>query len=79
MIEQALVFGETVVIENLPEKVDPVLEPLLSRKTIKRGRLVLKHEQYTFKHFFSLQRSLKKTPTTALLRSIGVVARQIML
>lgn len=53
VIEQALVFGETVVIENLPEKVDPVLEPLLSRKTIKQGRLVLKHEQYTFKHFLA--------------------------
>ncbi|XP_026040676.1 dynein heavy chain 11, axonemal isoform X2 [Astatotilapia calliptera] len=41
VIEQALVFGETVVIENLPEKVDPVLEPLLSRKTIKQGRYIL--------------------------------------
>ncbi|XP_019220092.2 LOW QUALITY PROTEIN: dynein heavy chain 11, axonemal [Oreochromis niloticus] len=41
VIEQALVFGETVVIENLPEKVDPVLEPLLSRKTVKRGRYIL--------------------------------------
>lgn len=43
VIEQALVCGETVLIENLPEKVDPVLEPLLGRNTIKRGRLVLKH------------------------------------
>lgn len=47
MIEQALACGETVLIENLPEKIDPVLEPLLGRNTIKRGRLVLKHYIYT--------------------------------
>lgn len=40
-IERALAFGETVLIENLPEKVDPVLEPLLGRNTIKKGRFVL--------------------------------------
>nr|XP_040021026.1 dynein heavy chain 11, axonemal isoform X2 [Gasterosteus aculeatus aculeatus] len=40
VIEQALVCGETVLIENLPEKVDPVLEPLLGRNTIKRGRYI---------------------------------------
>lgn len=44
MIEQALVSGETVLIENLPEKIDPILEPLLSRKTTKRGRFVLKQQ-----------------------------------
>ncbi|KAF7658249.1 hypothetical protein LDENG_00015570 [Lucifuga dentata] len=40
VIEQALACGETVLIENLTEKVDPVLEPLLGRNTIKRGRYV---------------------------------------
>ncbi|KAL6109087.1 dnah11 [Pungitius sinensis] len=40
VIEQALLCGETVLIENLPEKVDPVLEPLLGRNTIKRGRYI---------------------------------------
>lgn len=40
VIKRALAFGETVLIENLPEKVDPVLEPLLGRNTIKRGRFV---------------------------------------
>ncbi|CAG6015638.1 unnamed protein product [Menidia menidia] len=40
VIEQALVCGDTVMIENLPEKVDPVLEPLLGRKTIKKGRYI---------------------------------------
>lgn len=42
VIERALACGETVLIENLPEKVDPVLEPLLGKNTIKKGRLVLK-------------------------------------
>lgn len=41
VIERALACGETVLIENLPEKVDPVLEPLLGRNTIKKGRFVL--------------------------------------
>ncbi|KAG7460462.1 dynein heavy chain 11, axonemal [Solea senegalensis] len=40
VIEVALSSGETVLIENLPEKVDPVLEPLLGRNTIKRGRYI---------------------------------------
>ncbi|XP_034084207.1 dynein heavy chain 11, axonemal [Gymnodraco acuticeps] len=40
VIEQALACGETVLLENLPEKVDPVLEPLLGRNTIKRGRYI---------------------------------------
>ncbi|XP_032374898.1 dynein heavy chain 11, axonemal isoform X1 [Etheostoma spectabile] len=40
VIKQALACGETVLIENLPEKVDPVLEPLLGRNTIKRGRYI---------------------------------------
>ncbi|XP_054638441.1 dynein axonemal heavy chain 11 isoform X2 [Dunckerocampus dactyliophorus] len=40
VIEEALVSGETVLIENLPERVDPVLEPLLGRNTIKRGRYI---------------------------------------
>ncbi|KAM4735000.1 dynein axonemal heavy chain 11 [Anableps anableps] len=40
VIEQALVYGETVLIENLSEKVDPVLEPLLGKRTIKRGRCI---------------------------------------
>ncbi|XP_049903056.1 dynein axonemal heavy chain 11 [Epinephelus moara] len=40
VIEKALACGETVLIENLPEKVDPILEPLLGRNTIKRGRYI---------------------------------------
>ncbi|XP_043973511.1 dynein axonemal heavy chain 11 isoform X1 [Gambusia affinis] len=41
VIEQALVCGETILIENLPEKVDPVLGNLLGKRTIKRGRCIL--------------------------------------
>ncbi|KAM7383622.1 hypothetical protein PAMP_003257 [Pampus punctatissimus] len=40
VIEQALACGETVLIENLQENIDPVLEPLLCRNTIKRGRYI---------------------------------------
>ena len=42
VIEHALASGETVLIENLKEKVEPVLEPLLCRNTIRRGRFVRK-------------------------------------
>jgi len=34
--------GDIVFIENVAESVDPVLEPLLGRNTIKKGRYVLK-------------------------------------
>uniref|UniRef100_A0A7N6BNC5 AAA+ ATPase domain-containing protein n=1 Tax=Anabas testudineus TaxID=64144 RepID=A0A7N6BNC5_ANATE len=40
VIEKALACGETVLIENLQENIDPVLEPLLGRRTIKRGRYI---------------------------------------
>uniref|UniRef100_A0A8C5QHE5 Dynein axonemal heavy chain 11 n=1 Tax=Leptobrachium leishanense TaxID=445787 RepID=A0A8C5QHE5_9ANUR len=39
-IESALASGDTVLIENLDEAVDPVLDPLLGRNTIKRGRYI---------------------------------------
>ncbi|MED6234546.1 hypothetical protein ATANTOWER_026276 [Ataeniobius toweri] len=45
VIEQALVWGETVLIENLPEKVDPVMEPLLGKRTIKKGRQTGSHSR----------------------------------
>lgn len=38
MIENAVSSGDTVLIENVEESVDPVLEPLLGRNTIKKGR-----------------------------------------
>ncbi|XP_063777851.1 dynein axonemal heavy chain 11 isoform X2 [Pseudophryne corroboree] len=39
-IENALASGDTVLIENLDETIDPVLDPLLGRNTIKRGRYI---------------------------------------
>ncbi|XP_063306953.1 dynein axonemal heavy chain 11 [Pelobates fuscus] len=39
-IESALASGDTILIENLDEAVDPVLDPLLGRNTIKRGRYI---------------------------------------
>lgn len=38
VIEQAVVAGDTVLIENLEESIDPVIDPLLGRHTIKKGR-----------------------------------------
>lgn len=57
VIEKALACGETVLIENLQENIDPVLEPLLGRRTIKRGRLVLKL-QYEHLHCFKDKKML---------------------
>ncbi|KAM4600952.1 dynein axonemal heavy chain 11 [Polymixia lowei] len=40
VIERAVASGEAVLVENLTERADPVLEPLLGRNTIKRGRYI---------------------------------------
>ncbi|XP_012590033.1 PREDICTED: dynein heavy chain 17, axonemal, partial [Condylura cristata] len=37
IIEQAISEGDTLLIENIGETVDPVLDPLLGRNTIKKG------------------------------------------
>ncbi|XP_041102237.1 dynein heavy chain 11, axonemal-like [Polyodon spathula] len=39
-IERAVAGGETVLIENLEETVEPVLDTLLGRNTIKKGRYI---------------------------------------
>ena len=39
-IERAVSSGETVLIENLGESVDPVLDPIIGRNTIKKGRAI---------------------------------------
>merc|ERR1711881_598159 len=39
-IERAVSNGDVVLIENLPEYVDPVLDPLLGRNTIKKGKYI---------------------------------------
>lgn len=38
VLEQAVVTGEPVLIENLEETIDPIIDPLLGRYTIKKGR-----------------------------------------
>uniref|UniRef100_A0A7M4FBW4 Dynein axonemal heavy chain 11 n=1 Tax=Crocodylus porosus TaxID=8502 RepID=A0A7M4FBW4_CROPO len=39
-IERALACGDTVLIENLGETIDPVLDHLLGRNTTKKGRYI---------------------------------------
>lgn len=40
VIEQSLATGATVLVENIGETVDPVLDPLLGRNLIKKGRAI---------------------------------------
>ena len=37
VIEKSVTHGEVLLLENIMENVDPVLEPLLGRNTIKMG------------------------------------------
>lgn len=39
-IEKAVANGDVVLIENIGESVDPVLDPLIGRNTIKKGRAI---------------------------------------
>uniref|UniRef100_A0A4W3JPZ5 Dynein axonemal heavy chain 11 n=1 Tax=Callorhinchus milii TaxID=7868 RepID=A0A4W3JPZ5_CALMI len=39
-VERALCSGDTILIENLEETIDPVLDPLLGRNTIKKGKYI---------------------------------------
>lgn len=38
LIERAIANGDCLLLENIGESVDPVLDPLLGRITIKKGR-----------------------------------------
>jgi len=40
VIEQSINSGATVLLENIEENVDPVLDPLLGRNLIKKGKYV---------------------------------------
>ena len=40
-IERAVANGDCVLIENMGESMDPVLDALVGRNTIKKGRYVL--------------------------------------
>ena len=39
-IEMAISNGDCLLLENIGESVDPVLDPLLGRLTIKKGRYI---------------------------------------
>ena len=39
-IERAVSSGDVVLIENIEESMDPVLEPIIGRNTIKKGRAI---------------------------------------
>lgn len=38
--ERAIASGEVVLLENIEESVDPVLDPIIGRNTIKKGRAI---------------------------------------
>lgn len=38
VIESAIIKGETVLIESIPENLDPVLDPLIGKNLIKKGQ-----------------------------------------
>lgn len=38
VIEKCIIQGETVLLENIEESVDPVLDTLLGRNLIKKGK-----------------------------------------
>lgn len=40
VIEQSISSGSTVLLESIEEHVDPVLDPLLGRNLIKKGKYV---------------------------------------
>lgn len=37
-VEQAIVGGNTLIIENIGEEIDPTLDPVLARAIYKKGR-----------------------------------------
>lgn len=43
-IEKCIVSGSTVLVENIGESIDPVLDPLLGRNLIKKGKYVFEYQ-----------------------------------
>ena len=39
-IEKCVSEGKTLLIENMPEEVEPVLDPLLGRQLVKKGKAI---------------------------------------
>jgi dynein heavy chain len=40
-LENAIRFGQTVLLENVEEELDPALEPILLKQTTKRGAMLI--------------------------------------
>uniref|UniRef100_A0A182IVR3 Dynein beta chain, ciliary n=4 Tax=Anopheles atroparvus TaxID=41427 RepID=A0A182IVR3_ANOAO len=55
VLEKALAKGSTVLIENISENVDPVLDSLLGRNLIKKGRAIkIGDKEVEYNHKFRL-------------------------
>ncbi|XP_069339031.1 dynein axonemal heavy chain 17 [Eulemur rufifrons] len=55
IIEQAISEGDILLIENIGETVDPVLDPLLGRNTIKKGKFIkIGDKEVEYHHDFRL-------------------------
>ncbi|VDI07166.1 dynein heavy chain, axonemal [Mytilus galloprovincialis] len=60
-LERAISSGDVVLLENIGESVDPVLDPLLGRNTIKKGRAIMigdKEVEYSIDFRLILQTKL---------------------
>ena len=60
-IERAVANGDCLLLENIGESVDPVLDPLLGRLTIKKGKYIKigdKEVEYSPRFRFILQVSI---------------------
>ncbi|XP_053409478.1 dynein axonemal heavy chain 11 [Nycticebus coucang] len=54
-LETALASGDVILIENLEETIDPVLDPLLGRNMIKKGKYIrIGHKECEFNKNFRL-------------------------
>lgn len=50
-VETAIMNGQTLIIENIGEEIDPTLDPVLARAIYKKGRYVsTKLTPYTCSH-----------------------------
>ncbi len=59
-IERAICSGDVVLIEQIEEELDPVLDPVLGRNTIKKGRAIKLGDKEVSRHTHT-QSYFKKT------------------
>lgn len=56
-LEDCLAFGKPLLIENIEEELDPVLDPILEKRFIKKGRgfiIALADKEVDFTETFQL-------------------------